>query len=150
MRFGFDRSGCPGCPDMRSVRSGCPDMHSGRSGCSDMHSDRSGMGSVPSAALVCMSADSESGSFPDSDSFPGSGSRPGSDSFPGSGSRPGSDSFPGSGSRPGSDSFPDSGFPYTAAVHIRNGSPVLCTPAESLYSHSRFHVLLLPGPDLSL
>ena len=126
MRFGFDRSGCPGCPDMRSVRSGCPDMHSGRSGCSDMHSDRSGMGSVPSAALVCMSADSESGSFPDSDSFPGSGSRP------------------------GSDSFPDSGFPYTAAVHIRNGSPVLCTPAESLYSHSRFHVLLLPGPDLSL
>ena len=121
MRFDFDRSGCPdmrsvrsGCPDMRSVRSGCPDMHSGRSGCSDMHSDRSGMGSVPSAALVCMSADSEPGSFPDSDSFP------------------------------------DSGFPYTAAVHIRNGSPVLCTPAESLYSHSRFHVLLLPGPDLSL
>ena len=147
MRFGFDRSGFP---DMRSARSGFPDMRSVHSGCPDMHSGRSGMGSVPSAAQVCMSADSEPGSFPDSGSRPGSGSCPDSDSSPGFDSRPGSDSFPGFDSRPGSDSSPGSGFPYRAAVHIRIGSPVLCTPAESLYSHSRFHVLLLPGPDLSL
>ena len=103
-------------------------MHSGsgRSDCPDKRSDCPGTGSVPSAVPFCKAAGSESdwNSYPDSCSAPGS--------------------FPDSGSFPGFD------FPDTSAVHMRNGLPVLCIPAEIPFSHSRFHALFPPDPDPSL